>query len=214
MLQEVGRMRLEEVYHKYKSNRLRCDEAAELLGTSVSTFYRMRRRYEEEGMEGLLDRRLGKVSSRCAPLEEVIRVVSLFKTQYHDFTVKHFLAKLLGLEVHRSYTWTKKVLKGAGLVRKAPRRDVYRRKRPRRPLPGMILQQDGSRHEWVEGRFWDLIVTMDDATNEIYSGFFMPEEGTQSTFRVLEEVIAEHGLFCALYADRASHYWAHTRGRR
>ena len=73
----------------------------------------------------------------------------------------------------------------------------------------MMLHQDGSSHEWVAGQWWDLIVTMDDATSEVYSGFFVAEEGTMSTFRGLGEVIAENGLFCSLYADRASHYW-HT----
>ena len=73
----------------------------------------------------------------------------------------------------------------------------------------MMLHQDGSSHEWVAGQWWDLIVTMDDATSEVYSGFFVAEEGTMSTFRGVGEVIAENGLFCSLYADRASHYW-HT----
>jgi len=54
-----------------------------------------------------------------------------------------------------------------------------------------------------------LIVTMDDATSEIYSALFVAEEGTMSTFRGLGEVIAAKGLFCSLYADRGSHYW-HT----
>ena len=73
----------------------------------------------------------------------------------------------------------------------------------------MMLHQDGSRLAWVPGRWWDLIVTMDDATSEIYSAFFVDEEGTMSSLRALSEVIRERGLFCSLYADRASHYW-HT----
>jgi hypothetical protein len=76
-------------------------------------------------------------------------------------------------------------------------------------MSGMMLHQDGSSHEWVAGAVWDLIVTLDDATSEVYSGFFVAEEGTMSSFRALGEVIAERGLFCSLYADRASHYW-HT----
>jgi hypothetical protein len=76
-------------------------------------------------------------------------------------------------------------------------------------MVGMLLHQDGSTHEWVRGHVWDLIVTLDDATSEIYAAFFVDEEGTMSSFRALRQVIAEHGLFCALYADRASHYW-HT----
>ena len=73
----------------------------------------------------------------------------------------------------------------------------------------MMLHQDGSHHAWVPGRRWDLIVTMDDATSEIYSAFFVDEEGTMSSFRALSEASRAKGLFCSLYADRASHYW-HT----
>lgn len=209
VLQEVRKMRFEEAYNQYRSRRLSCEDAADLLGTSVSTFYRYRRRYEEDGEEGLADRRIGKLSTRRAPVDEVLKVVTLFKTKYYDFTVKHFHEKLAGHGINRSYTWTKKVLQREGVVKKAPRRGAHRRKRARRPLPGMMLHQDGSRHEWVPGRLWDLIVTMDDATSEIYSAFFVDEEGTMSTFRALNEVIVRHGLFCSLYVDRGSHYW-HT----
>ena len=202
-------MRFEEAYNQYRRSRLSCEGAADLLGISVSTFYRYRRRYEEEGDEGLADRRIGKLSSRRAPVDEVIKVITIFKTDYYDFTVKHFHEKLSGHGISRSYTWTKKVLQRAGVVKKAPRRGAHRRKRARRPLPGMMLHQEGSDHEWVAGRFWDLIVTMDDATNEIYSAFFVNEEGTMSTFRALNEVIVRHGLFCSLYVDRGSHYF-HT----
>ncbi len=202
-------MRFDEAYNQYRRSRLSCEDAADLLGISVRTFYRYRRCYEEEGDEGLADRRISKLSSRRAPVDEVLKVVTLFETKYYDFTVKHFHEKLSGHGISRSYTWTKKVLQRAGVVKKAPRRGAHRRKRARRPLPGMMLHQDGSDHEWVPGRFWDLIVTMDDATNEIYSAFFVNEEGTMSTFRAHNEVIVRHGLFCSLYVDRGSHYW-HT----
>lgn len=202
-------MRFEEAYNQFRSRRLSCEEAAELLGSSVSTFYRYRRRYEEEGVDGLADRRLDKMSNRRAPVDEVMKVLNLFETKYYDFTISHFHEKLAGHGIHRGYTWTKNVLQKNGLVEKAPRRGAHRRKRARRPLPGMMLHQDGSSHEWVKGNFWDLIVTMDDATSEIYSAFFVKEEGTMSTLTALNEVIDEHGLFCSLYADRGSHYW-HT----
>jgi hypothetical protein len=71
----------------------------------------------------------------------------------------------------------------------------------------MMLHQDGSRHEWVPGKLWDLIVTMDDATNEHYSMFFVEEEGTASSLRGVGEVIVQKGLFSSLYTDRGSHYW-------
>lgn len=202
-------MRFEDIRRRYESRVLSCEEAAEILGMSVSTFYRMRQRYEEGGIEGLADRRLGRISARRAPVDEVMRVVNLFETRYYDFTVKHFHEKLFEQGIDRSYTWTKKVLQESGVVKRAARRGAHRRKRSRRPIPGMMVHQDGSSHEWVRGRFWELIVTMDDATSVIYSAFFVEEEGTMSSFEALYEVIAEHGLFCCLYTDRASHYF-HT----
>jgi hypothetical protein len=100
------------------------------------------------------------------------------------------------------------VLQSSGLVAIAPRRSAHRKKRPRRPLPGMMLFQDGSTHEWlVDQAPLDLIVTLDDATSAIYSIFLVEEEGTASSFRGLDEVISKHGLFASLYTDRGSHYF-------
>ena len=209
-LQGLRLMKFEDVYGRCYRGDLSQAEASEILGMSERTFRRWRERYEAEGAEGLYDRRLGRVSARRAPVDEVMRVLELFETRYPDFTAKHFHEKLVcehgfGL----SYNWLRLSLQAHGKIKPAPRRGAHRRKRPRRPVGGMMLHQDGSSHEWVAGQWWDLIVTMDDATSEVYSGFFVAEEGTMSTFRGLGEVIAENGLFCSLYADRASHYW-HT----
>ncbi len=210
VLQEVLIMRFEDIYGRFNQGRLNCDEASDLLGISVSSFRRRRRRFEEEGLGGLVDGRLGKASSRRVPVDEVTRMLALFETHYRDFTVKHFHEKLVSAHgFTRSYSWTKSALQASGKVDKAPRRGAHRRKRPRRPLSGMMLHQDGSTHQWVPGQWWDLIVTMDDATSDIYSGFFVDEEGTQSCFRGFSEVIEAKGLFNSLYADRAGHYW-HT----
>lgn len=200
-------MRFEEVLGRYQSSTLSCELAAELLGMSVSTFYRMRKRYEDSGLEGLADRRLGRLSARAAPVDEVSTVLGLFRTRYYDFTVKHFHEKLACYGIERSYTWAKNLLQQAGLVERAAHRGAHRRKRARRPLPGMMLHLDGSRHEWVPGQWWDLIVSMDDATSDTYSAFFVPEEGTMSTFAALREVIEARGLFGSLYTDRGSHFW-------
>ena len=201
-------MRFEEVYGRTRGGALSQLEAAEVLGISERTFRRWRDRYEAEGAEGLYDRRLGRVSSRRAAVDEVARVLDLFDTRYWDFTSKHFHEKLVSEHgVGRSYNRVRLTLQAHGRVRAAPRRGAHRRKRARRALPGMMLHRDGSRHEWVSGRWWDLIVTMGDATSEIYSAFFVSEEGTMSSFSALREVIEAHGLFCSLYADRGSCYW-------
>lgn len=210
LLQGLRLMTFEEVYDRTFSGVLSVSEAAEILGMSERNFRRWRDRFEAEGADGLYDRRLGRVSARRAAVDEVTRVLELFDTRYFDFTAKHFHDKLVSEHgFTRSYNWLRLTLQSHGRVRPAPRRGAHRRKRPRRPMVGMLLHQDGSSHAWVAGQIWDLIVTMDDATSEIYSAFFVAEEGTMSSFRALTDVIAEHGLFCALYADRASHYW-HT----
>lgn len=207
VLQEIRLMRFDDVYGRYQRGKLTCEEAADLLNLSVSTFYRSRHRFEAEGAAGLYDRRLDKVSARRAPADEVARVLELFDTRYFDFRPAHFHEKLPAHGIGRSYTWTKTLLQLTGRVAKAARRGAHRRKRERKPLAGMMVHQDGSRHAWVPGVEWDLIVTMDDATSEIYSAFFVAEEGTMSSFQGIGAVIARHGLFGALYADRGAHYW-------
>ena len=210
VLQGLRRMRFEDVYGRWQQRRLSQVEAAEILGMSERTFRRWRERYDADGREGLLDRRLGKASARRAPVDQVNAVLTLYRERYRGFTARHFHDKLRqhhGFAL--SYSWTKLRLQAAGLIAKAPRRSAHRRKRPRRPLTGMLLHQDGSRHRWLPAleQQLDLIVTMDDATSEIYSAFLVEEEGTMSSFRALAEVIGAQGLPCALYTDRASHYF-------
>jgi transposase len=212
VLQGVRMIRFRDVFGRYEERELSQLEAAELLGVCERTFRRWCRRFEEEGDVGLWDRRLGKPSPRRVPVDEALRVEALYRERYTGFTVKHFHEHLQRNHGFGwGYTWTKTLLHGRGLVAPAPRRGAHRRKRPRRPMVGMLLHQDGSTHRWLPGldEEQDLIVTMDDATGDIYSAFLVAEEGTMSTFRGLAEVIAGHGLPCSLYTDRASHYF-HT----
>jgi transposase len=199
--------------HRWESAELNQEEAGELLGVSERTFRRWTRRYEEEGEAGLLDRRLGKASGRRVPADRAEEVERLYRERYQGFTVKHFHEHLVRDHGFGwGYTWTKLHLQWAGVVAKAPRKGAHRRKRERRPLPGMMLPQDGSRHEWLEGEpALDLIVTLDDATGAIYSAFLVEEEGTASTFRALKEVFSQHGLPMSLYTDRGSHYFRTTK---
>ena len=196
--------------HRWESAELNQAEAAELLGVTERTFRRWTRRYEEDGEAGLLDHRLGKSSGKRVPADRAAEVERLYRERYQGFTVKHFHEHLV--KDHGfgwGYTWLKLHLQWAGLAPKAPRKGAHRRKRERRPLRGMMLHQDGSRHQWLEGRALDLIVTMDDATGAIYSAFLTEEEGTASTFRALKPVFLAHGLPMSLYTDRGAHYF-HT----
>ena len=210
-LQERRMEKFDDVLGRFEAKRLSAMDAAELLGMSERTFRRYRRRYEEEGREGLFDRRLGKASLRRVPADRVAWVLEHYRTRHRGWTVKHFHDHLRARHGFAlSYSWTKAALQRAGLVSRAPRRGAHRRRRPRKPCVGMMLHQDGSRHEWLAGQPpLDLIVTLDDATSEIYSAFLVAEEGTASTFRALKQVFAARGLPGALYTDRGSHYF-HT----
>lgn len=207
LLQEIRKMRFEEAYGVWTESRLSQEEAARMLGVCARTFRRYIDRYEEGGLEGLLDKRLTQVSSRRAPLDEVLDVVDRYRTQHMGWNVKHFHAWYRRDGGQRSYTWVKNTLQSRGLVSRAAKKGAHRKRRERSPLQGMMLHQDGSTHEWVPGKKWDLIVTMDDATSEHYSMFFVPQEGTSSSFQGVRDVIVKRGLFSTLYTDRGSHYW-------
>jgi transposase len=205
-------MRFEGLLDRHERGELSQLEAAEMLGISERSFRRWRDRLREEGGPGLADRRLGKPSGRRAGVAEIARMLELYQGSYKDFTVKHFHEQLMKRHGYKlGYTVTKVHLHRAGLVKPAVKRSAHRKKRPRRSMIGMMLHQDASRHAWLpgDGRQYDLVVTLDDATSAIYSAFLVEEEGTASSFRGLGEVVARHGLFCALYSDRGSHYF-HT----
>ena len=208
VLQEIRRMRFAEAYGGWQERRLSQEEAARLLGVCERTFRRYVDRYEDEGLDGLADKRLGQVSARRAPVDEVVRTEALYRERYDGWNVKHFHSFYRREHAGtRSYTWVKNTLQRAGLVAKAPARGRHRRRRERAPVPGMMLHQDGSTHQWVPGQLWDLIITLDDATSEHYSMFFVEQEGTASSLRGMAEVIRTRGLPSSLYTDRGSHYW-------
>lgn len=207
LLQEVRQMRFEEAYGSWKRKSLTQEEAARILGVCDRTFRRYIQRFDDGGMEALLDKRITQASHRLAPVDEVMALAERYRKRYTGWNARHFHSHYRRDGGSRSYTWVKTRLQEAGLVKKAPRRGAHRKRRERAPLPGMMIHQDGSRHEWVPGQKWDLIVTMDDATNVHYSMFFVPEEGTWSSFRGVREVFRKRGIFCSLYTDRGSHYW-------
>jgi transposase len=184
-------------------------QAAEIIGISERQMRRWHRRYDEHGYNGLRDRRRGRVSERQVPLATVEAVLQLYQEQYYDFNVRHFHEKLVAEhDIQLSYTWVKLALQGAGLVKKGRKRGVHRKRRPRRPLPGMLLHIDGSQHQWFcDHRWYDLLVIMDDATSEIYYAQLVEQESTQTVMLGLRQVLEERGLFCALYSDRASHFF-------
>lgn len=202
-------LKLQDVLLKAMAKKIRWWEAAEIIGVSDRTMRRWRERLQEHGYSGLADRRKGKPSDKRVPLEVAEEVFQLYRETYHDLNIRHFHEKLgeeHGIEL--SYTWVQKALQGAGLVARRKKRGKYRRRRERRPLPGMLLHIDGSKHQWFcDERWHDLIVILDDATSEIYYAQLVEEESTRTVMAALREVIESKGLFCALYSDRGSHFF-------
>jgi transposase len=204
-------MKVQEVILRAMAKKITWWQAAEIIGISDRSMRRWRERYEEHGYDGLFDRRRGQPSPKRVPLAVVEQVLGLYRERYFDLNVRHFHEKLAaehGMEL--SYTWVKAALQGAGLVKRGRKRGVHRKRRPRRPLPGMLLHIDGSQHRWFQDERWyDLLVILDDATSQIYYAQLVEEESTLTVMAALREVIERQGLFCALYSDRASHFW-HT----
>src|SRR5215468_9422567 len=202
-------MKIQEVILRAMAKKITWWQAAEILGFSDRHLRRMRERYEQFGYESLFDRRRSQPSPKRVPFAQVEKVLALYREKYFDLNVRHFHEKLREQHaIDLSYTWVKTVLQGAGLVARQRQRGVHRKRRARRPLPGMLLHIDGSHHQWFQDERWyDLIVILDDATSEIYYAQLSEEESTLTVMAGLKEVIERKGVFCALYSDRGSHFW-------
>ena len=202
-------MKLQDVILKAMAKKITWLEAAEIAGVTDRTIRRMRDRYQEFGYNGLFDQRRGKRSIHRVPMEKAEEVLRLYRELYFDLNMRHFHEKLSQEhEIHLSYSWVQQALQGAGLVAKKRKRGTHRRRRPRRPLVGMMLHIDGSKHQWFQDDQWhDLIVILDDANTEIYYAQLVLEESTRTVMAGLWEVIARQGRFCSLYSDRASHFF-------
>lgn len=208
-------MKLQDVILKAMAGKITWIAAAEIAGMSVRNMQRMRERYREFGYTGLFDQRRGKRSVLRIAMETAERVLALYREQYFDLNVKHFHEKLQEEHaIELSYSWVKQALQGAGLVARHKKRGTHRRRRPRRPLPGMLLHIDGSKHRWFQDdRYYDLIVILDDATSQIYYAQLVEEESTRTVMAALREVIERNSLFCALYSDRASHFFVTPKAK-
>ena len=208
-------MKFQEVILRAVSKQITWIQAAEILGMSDRNMRRYRNRLEKGGYDGLIDRRTQRPSPKRVPMEELERVLTLYREKYFDFNVQHFHEKLSEEHgISRSYTWVKNALQEAGLVGRASKRGKHHKRRPRRPLPGMMLHIDGSTHAWLgtDHPKFDLVTIMDDATSEIYYARFVEEENTESVMAGLRAVVQKHGVFCSLYSDRASHYVVTPKG--
>ena len=206
----MERMRkLQEVILKAMAGKLSWTAAAEIIGVTDRTMRRWRERWQKHGYSGLWDYRKRRPSPKRVPVDKLQEVLQLYREKYFDFNVQHFHEKLReahGIEF--SYTWVKTALQEAGLVKKRKKPGSHRKRRPRRPLPGMMLHIDGSKHRWFgDERQYELIAVLDDATSEIYYAQLVEAESTRSVMAALREVIETRGVFCSLYSDRAGHFF-------
>ena len=202
-------MKLQDVILKAMAKKISWLEAAEIIGVCDRTMRRMRQQYVQHGYNGLFDQRCRKREYLRVPMETAEQVLALYQETYFDLSVRHFHEKLREEHsIELSYTWVKQALQGAGLVARRKKRGTHRRRRPRRPMPGMLLHIDGSKHRWFsDERYYDLLVILDDATSEIYYAQLVEEESTRTVMTGLRDVIESKGLFCALYSDRGSHFF-------
>jgi transposase len=199
-------MKVQEVLLRAIGGQISWVQAGEILGLCPRQVRRLRQRFEDDGYAGLFDRRR-EPSPKRVPLETVERVLRLYREEYADFNVQHFHEMLRErYQIELSYSWVKKALQTAGLVPVSQRRGAHRRRRERRPLPGMLLHIDASRHPWVPGGMQDLVSISDDATNELYYARLVDEENTLTVMAALQHVVQRLGVFCALYTDRAGHF--------
>lgn len=208
-------MKFQEVILRAMSKQITWIQAAEILGMSDRNMRRYRNRLDKGGYDGLIDRRTQRPSRKRVPQATAEKVLALYREQYFDFNVRHFHEKLAEEhQIELSYTWVKNALQGAGLVGRKKKRGAHHKRRPRRPLPGMMLHIDGSRHAWLgsEHEQFDLVTLMDDATSEIYYGRFVDEENTETIMAGLRSVVESKGVFCALYSDRAAHFVCTPKG--
>ena len=202
-------MKIQEVILRAMSGEIHWIQAAEILGISDRQMRRWKRRYETHGYDGLYDRRRKIPSSRKVPLETAEKVLRLYREKYFDFNMSHFHDKLKKEHsIHLSYNWVRLALEGAGLIEKRQRHDTHRKRRPRKPLIGMMLHMDGSPHDWFgNGTEYDIVTISDDANNELYDIEMVDEEDSLICMSMLKNVVEKKGVFCSLYTDRASHFF-------
>lgn len=194
------------VLTEVRAGRVLARQAAQVLGLSLRHCRRLLARFRRRGAAALAHGNRGRPPHNRFPEALHRKVVRLAKTRYAGFNHQHLTEHLV--ESHRlpvSRATVNRWLRAAGIPSPRPRRRRrFRRRRERMPLPGLLLQWDGSHHAWLEGRGPRLVLhgAIDDATSEVPAALFRLQEEAYGYFIVLRETIRTHGIPVALYGDR------------
>lgn len=181
-------------------------EAAEVLGLSLRHMRRLLAAYRKEGAAALAHGNRGRKPHNALHEDVKRQVVELAQSTYMGCNNQHFtelLAEREGIALSRSLI--RLILIEAGIRSPRKRRPPkHRSRRERYPQEGMLLQIDGSRHDWLEGRgpYLSLVGAIDDATGKVPYALFREQEDAQGYFLLLRHIVASYGIPLALYHDR------------
>ena len=200
-----------EIMHRVFRSELTVGQAALVLGISERQCYRVKARINKSGAPGVVHGNRGRPCKRKIKEHTVKRIVELAKGKYKDFNDHHLTEKLLEQEqIKLSREKLRQVLRAHGIGSPKKRRGIkHRSRRERRAAQGMMLQVDGSPHDWLEGRGprLCLIGAIDDATSTVMGAFFVQAESSWGYFHLFSEIFKQHGTPQSIYTDCHSVFW-------
>jgi transposase len=207
----------DSIFQDLDSHRMTAVEAAQSLGITERQVWRLLAAFRLEGRDAVIHGNRGRMPIQTLSPEIRQRIIELAQTKYSGFNQTHFAEKLRDVEkimVSRPTVW--RILLEAGI--RSPqrhRRPKHRSRRERRPRAGMMLQVDGSNHDWMEGRGPQLTLlgAVDDATGEVVGALFRKEEDTHGYMLLLHEIVVQRGIPLAIYADQHS-IFIHTASEK
>ena len=199
--------RLDVIQRVYRSE-LTVIEAALVMGLSERQCYRIKARVGKTGAKGVVHGNRGRPCKRKTKEKTVRRVLELARGKYQGFNDHHLTEKLEEQEqIELSREKVRRILRAHGIASPKKRRGIqHRSRRARRASEGMMLQVDGSPHDWLQGRGprLCLIGAIDDATSKVMGAFFAPAESSWGYFHLFSDIFKHHGVSQSIYTDRHS----------
>jgi len=196
--------RLEVIQRVYRSE-LTVVQAAVVMGVSERQCYRIKARVGKAGAKGVVHGNRGRRCKRKIKEKIVRRIVELARGKYQGFNDHHLTEKLKEQQqIELSREKVRRILRAEGIASPKKRRGIkHRSRRERRASEGMMLQVDGSPHDWLQGRGprLCLIGAIDDATSKVMGAFFAPAESTWGYFHLFCAIFREHGVPQSIYTD-------------